>query len=198
MVQAMLDGRKTQTRRLIPQPEFSDDGWKIGNVIYPTAEDLKANGARLARYAVGDRLYVREHWRVSQKHDATKPRDLEPRSMTVLFEAGGSIANQINGEWLPQDYPFDGNIPAWRGKFRQGMHMPRWASRLTLTVTEVRIQRLQEITWQDAKAEGIEGGYHVREYAALWDSLNAKRGPWASNPWVAAYSFTTAKGNIDV
>lgn len=113
---------------------------------------------------------------------------------------------------------------AWKTphlKLRPSIHMPRWASRLTLTVTEVRVQRLQDISEADAWAEGCiqgdaddVGGFFPAEephhsgigyqgwdcardwYADLWESLHGD-GAWDANPWVAAVSFTVVKGNID-
>jgi hypothetical protein len=92
--------------------------------------------------------------------------------------------------------------------------MPRWASRLTLTVTDVRVQRVQEISEADAVAEGVESdsdgwrdyqmpntqccGTALESFRTLWDSLNAPRGyGWDANPFVAAYTFTVARQNID-
>jgi hypothetical protein len=73
--------------------------------------------------------------------------------------------------------------------------MPRWASRIQLEVTEVRVQLLQEISDDDARAEGCSGIPDVvdvtprEEYSHLWDKINGKRAPWASNPWVWAVIF---------
>jgi hypothetical protein len=130
MVRAVLSGRKTQTRRLASSP--------------------------VAKFEVGDRLYVREAFRVSMVHDETRPSALLPKSMTVFFEAGGSIANNDAGEWRPDAWPdFVSKRPEWAGKLHNAFHMPRWMSRLTLTVTEVRFQNLHDITRQDAVAEGL-------------------------------------------
>ncbi|MDI6026762.1 hypothetical protein QBK99_11225 [Corticibacterium sp. UT-5YL-CI-8] len=152
-------------------------------------------------YAPGDCLYVREAWRTHDRLDHFAPSDL-PEFTDVFYEA------DIGGE-----------LEAATGKFRQGMHMPRWASRITLTVTDVRVQRLQEISEADAIVEGCFKGKasgrvfanamsmhlggdewaNARDwYADLWDSLNAKRGyGWDANPWVVAITFTPIFGNID-
>ncbi|KAB2776477.1 hypothetical protein F9L00_14170 [Brucella anthropi] len=206
---------KTQTRRVLTAdcdgpPAIVDEGVII-------AYD---DGYREYRWpntkAVGDRLYVREAWRVSRMHDQVAPRDLKPRTMTVFFEAGGSIANQdAPGDWKPAVWPEIGERPDWAGKFRQAMHMPRWASRITLEVTGVKVERLQDCSREDAIAEGIEQSCPevdpwlwkdygseldfddpVLSYASLWDSINGP-GAWEANPWVAAYIFRPILGNID-
>lgn len=173
------------------------------------------------RYAVGDRLYVREHWRCAARWDDTAPRDLTPRGTTIFYECGGSASTEIpagitisgvnygpeTGEkWIVDKAPVAGLLPPYAGRFRQGMHMPRWASRITLLVTEVRVQRLQEISEADAVAEGMPrmpdefadttlatSRYWFRD---LWESLHGP-GAWALNPWVAAYTFRPILGNID-
>lgn len=174
---------KTQTRRVLTPycdeaPAFVDQG-----VI--TALDERERPYRWPRTkAVGDRLYVRESWRVSCLFDKRPPRDLSANTF-VGFEASGG--------------------PKMGGKLRPGIHMPRWASRLTLYVTEVRVERLSCISEEDARAEGADpvmvppdGGSvpYIEGYRALWDSINGP-GSWARNDWVAAYTFTPRLGNID-
>lgn len=169
---------KTQTRRILkPQPPAECDiRYMLGNeswlpeadrtplrhhweawsgpLFYQRPEGhLCGSFTAKMKYKPGDRLYVREHWRVSQRWDETAPRDLPARTMTVFFEAGGEIANQPSGRWEPAPSTYAVR-PDWVGRFRHGMHMPRWASRLTLTVTDVRVQRLCDISEEDATAEG--------------------------------------------
>lgn len=231
MARALLDGRKTQTRRVLnPQPP-ADMG--LVGIYAPklTAvfgyETPDADHKVTLRYMPGDRLYVREAWRVDKTFNDIAPRFLAPMA-SIHYEADGTATNSI------------AHLNAMTGKFRQGMHMPRWASRLTLTVTDVRVQQLQEISEEDAIAEGIHvqrlaewaaQGVYVGEgnkpilmdaddpsvvymtaadadcgwktareaYAELWDDLNEARGyGWDANPWVAAVSFTVERRNIDL
>lgn len=193
MVRALMVGRKTQTRRIIkPRPWNSEgdtvdisrasaaritigaDGRSYVAFDHPRGGPLTAY---VAPYVVGDRLWVRETW--------------APKAEGVVYGA----------DWLPA--AFDSMKP-----WRPSIFMPRAASRLTLTVTEVRAQRLQDITPADAIAEGIPPAANsltidcdtpnpVDGYRTLWDSLNAKRAPWSSNPWVVAVTFTVEKRNID-
>lgn len=223
MVRALLEGRKTQTRRVIKDrgapPEFCggryDDqndpecwGWEDhdrGEWI--TLDQFKK--WRFVPISIGDRLFVREAWRADSQLDHIPPHVLskhEPR----LYLADGALIEPTCMMIKP-------------GRFRQGMHMPRWASRLTLTVTDVRVQRVREISDEDAESEGVlyaetEDGFvmwsgtywtypvpleHLSHFPKsafrdLWDSLNAKRGfGWDANPWVAAYTFTVETRNID-
>lgn len=204
MVRALLAGAKTQTRRAkgLPVIEKLAGGWHIhdrhGGTLGVAEDDIGRVAADYCRIAVGDRLYVREHWRTWAQYDDVAPRDLVAGTH-VAYEATSSP-----------------NLGSNAGHFRQGMHMPRWASRITLHVTDVRVQRLQDISDEDAVAEGtpcyVCGGamdgrseadchcFHRKadatDYRNLWEAIN---GPdsWNANPWVAAYTFTVERANID-
>lgn len=201
MVRALLAGTKTQTRREIKprgtRPSIFNGGWTDSYVLDPGNASWRQQDIRIA---VGDRLYVREHWRTAPEHDGTAPRDFASSvPLCFLADTGLTFPN-----------------PLW-GKHRQAMHMPRWASRLTLTVTDVKVERLQDISHEDAMAEGlvqlerkawIGGGplYGLHEgeghdtatgaYNRLWRDINGD-GSWAANPWVVAYTFSVQHGNID-
>ncbi|SKB26846.1 hypothetical protein [Sphingopyxis flava] len=185
MVRALLEGRKTQTRRILnPQP--GDDIDNAGDC--ETIIDMATGQEIHARFAVGDRLYVREEWFTTPAYDDLAPSEMggdEP----LRYKADDATFN-----WTEAD-------GSRVGRRRAGMHMPRWASRLTLTVTEVRVERLQECSEVDAVQEGvtlIEESCEdpVEAYAALWNSINGA-GAWEANPWVAAVTFTVEQRNID-
>ena len=211
MVRAMLDERKTQTRRVLkPQPEYieSSGRWKWslppetrrnvtgGSVATGSREfwEYAPNGS--FPYAVGDRLWVREAFIGPFAYEVNKypPRDWGNKA--IWFPADGPVPEKHAGQF-------------WH-RARPSIHMPRWASRLTLTVTEVRVQRLQDISEADAVAEGCDAvlaltikrpnGAHPgnpREcYCDLWNSLHGP-GAWDANPWVVAVTFTVQRGNID-
>ncbi|MCR6673267.1 hypothetical protein [Devosia ginsengisoli] len=194
---------KTQTRRTIKKPGLMAAPYNMRATdkgIPVSIDDWGAIHYRPLPYRVGDRLYVREHWRTGGQHDHLAPRDL-PR------EWAGPIG------YIADEAP---NSISRTGRFRQGMHMPRWASRLTLTVTDVRVERLLDISEADAIAEGIIhpwnkrypfglqisddayclGNTATQAYRALWNHINGP-GSWDATPWVAAYTFTVAVGNID-
>ncbi len=196
MVRALLEGRKTQTRRTIKpqpciQPEYHEPPsgapyWAVFN------GDVVA-GKICIPIAVGDRLWVKEGWRTEQCYDAFAPSYLSGEE-PVKYEA----------DRHHQTWGFPAMIRV--GKVRQSIFMPRWASRIMLTVTDVRVERLQDISEADAQAEGVfvpEAQYAQQgsvapklAYAALWNEIN---GPdaWEANPFVAAYTFTVDMRNID-
>lgn len=236
MVRALLDRRKTQTRRILkaPVPQAPAlDNVHPAHVAKHAAPYLdaycSANRTRLnprgmsskwcwwtrddrqclpvfdVRYTPGDRLWVKESWRTEARHDRIKPIELA-RDALISFDA---------------DYDEEPN-DGCRGRNRVSIHMPRWASRLTLTVTGVRVQRLQECSEADAVAEGIDrvadnfgNGPAYRDYSmgdvwdtaewfrrpaasyrSLWDRINGP-GSWDANPWIVALTFTVEKRNID-
>lgn len=198
IVQALLAGRKTQTRRVLRnQPAnvyFNDESSTWFEWWYEGREPCGAPTREVERplklpYSVGDRLWVREAHAISANID-----------LPVWFRLGHEEAKAPG--------------PRVDVKWRPSIHMPRWVSRLTLIVDDVRIERLQDISEDDARAEGVRkvaGFFQVEKpnrmvagctsaraaYALLWHSLNAKRAPWSSNPWVAAISFRVVKTNID-
>ena len=179
MVQAILDGRKTQTRRVIkPQPEryLSRDA---GNRV-PIAVWVDNQKWVKPPYQPGDILWVRETWAtVSSGIIEYKATYKEPYTGSAEID---HIGNKI--------------------KWRPSIHMPREATRIFLRVTNVRVERLQDITEEDAKAEGCherllnDGWKNIGKLTArddfimLWEYLNAKRGyGWDTNPWVWVIEF---------
>jgi len=171
MVKAILEGRKTQTRRALrdQQPvDFGSAKYGAHLVRRDVHDHGKLVGHRMAPVRCpygqpGDRLWVRETFNDDRKE--------------TIYRADGDMP----GEW------FDAG-----SKWRPAIHMPRNRSRLTLEVTGVRVERVQSISDADVLAEGCEErlGRHVPAYIQLWDSLNAKRGyGWEKNPWVWVVEF---------
>ena len=187
MIQALLDGRKSQTRRLIDAPGLF--GWHVDRVG-PTGWQWTADGGApripfRPRYAVGDRLWVKEAFRGSKGYDAYPPREWS--HWPVHYEADGA--------------PYPRDEVGENGKLRSPIHMPLWASRLTLTVTDVRVERLQEISEDDAFEEGVTRldvplATYKAAFRDLWNHLHGPHA-WDRNDWVAAYTFEVARGNID-
>lgn len=190
MVRAILDGAKTQTRQIIP------DGW--WRCLDWDDDDDRARAATIGPYGVpGDRLWVRETWYCD---DYTANDFVAARKGYV---GTGPTDDEIVNQWrVAMDYRADHDCNTYeagcpcsgddgRSCWRPSIHMPRWASRITLEVTEVRVQRLQEISEDDAEAEGCDSPLvnSCDEFALLWESINGKRAPWSNNPWVWAISF---------
>lgn len=102
-------------------------------------------------------------------------------------------------QWAPPPgviYRADAEVVGTR--WRSPMSMPRWASRLTLIVKAVKVERLRDISEADAMAEGVAFIGSAKEaFQELWDTINGKKHPWASNPWVAAITFEPHLRNID-
>lgn len=178
MVKALLVGRKTQTRRVV-KPLVGLDVESVGNVV------LSRGGLRPLRCpygAPGDRLWVRETWAGRLDQDNQKPDDFWGHG-AGWFRADGDESQS--------------GCAGGRGRWRPSIHMPRWASRMTLEVVSVRVERLQEITEEDAVAEGApaedEGpvGCCRCGFIKAWDSINGKRPGcrWDENPFVFVVAF---------
>lgn len=187
MVRAILDGRKTQTRRVVKRPaEDGKHGW------HPSGTGMEFRLGGSARPVcpfgkIGDRLWVRESWSGEYWLSEVKPSErfgiarqdcLTPFPPATHYWADG---NPQYGDWE---------------KPRPSIHMPRWASRITLEITGVRVERLQDmqdISEEDAKAEGIapvDGFYAnpVNSFDSLWGSINGAES-WDANPWVWVLEF---------
>jgi hypothetical protein len=190
MVCASLDDKKWQTRRVVVptqstprvaplrmepwiidgEQETDDQGLPCWAGFHPDYPG-EAKWFSCPYGKPGDRLWVRETW-------ARHP------------DCGGPIYRATDPGWDDNDYGI---------KWRPSIFMPRWASRLTLEITSVRVERIRDISLDDMRAEGVrpenEASLLWREslterFIALWDSINAKRGySWAVNPWVWVISY---------
>jgi hypothetical protein len=204
MVRAILSGAKTQTRRLV-SPRFlglfgEPDCWEPQH--YATWRAWCHHTNQIEHFAnpfgvSGDRLWVRETWGVIG--DIRAGNDGEHFAAHVEYAA--DLAKRT----------IDVHMDHWRtsyetlGKWRPSIHMPRWASRLTLEVMSVRVERLHDLSEEDARAEGVEvtnghpelgaligAGPSYREgFAQLWRSINGP-GSWEANPWLWCVAFRRA------
>ena len=186
MVQAILDGRKTMTRRVVKAPVL----YKVvapPSLISQVGDvwEFLWNGKMVGGgfkikppYTVGDHLWVRETWAYIDRGFGG--------------DAGGYVYRASENGQL-----WETETEGWR--WRPSIHMPKEAARIWLEVTNVRVERLQEITEEDAKAEGVMPIYgndfasekrHYPSFARLWDNRYAKRGHgWETNPWVWVIEF---------
>jgi len=193
MVRAILDGRKTMTRRIckLDTANFDYDlkDKDYGPFLQNEYGD-SINVKKLSPYQPGDVLYVRETWRCV-KYDSTDG-DL---SYGVEFKDG-----------VRQYFEFDDNERfhqfgkfAFKDGWQSSMFMPKEAARIWLEVTDVRVERLQEITEKDAKAEGMKpvtnnsGTMHRYKFRKIWDSTVKKQDlhlyGWDASPWVWVIEF---------
>lgn len=216
MVRAILDGRKTQTRRPIKwkQTRFTEIGEREDGSKWPWSEDAEhaCDFWHPCPFgAVGDRIWVREAYRF--------PASLDDVSPTGVGEM--AVATGYRKPWAPTFYEFTGTFSdGWKGfettpkvsdagKLRPSIHMPRWASRILLEITDVRVERLNAISQEDAQAEGMEltgwrptysdpdsGGEVMTPYdnfAELWSSIYGDES-WKANSWVWVISFKRVEG----
>lgn len=211
MVRAILDGQKTQTRRIIkdctvgrdPISKFIQIGKKfIG--CYP--EDVPELIRECCPYGVpGDRIWVRETFQGPLFDYEQMESDLEDRSK---FEKPEFCQYAADGKPAPEYYDADDNLHCG---WRPSIHMPRWASRITLEITGVRVEQLKSISEEEARSEGVarlrEGFWkHYQpgwtqhqlsakgSFATLWDSIYGS-GEWDRNPWVWVIEFKRIEGD---
>jgi hypothetical protein len=188
MVKAILEGRKTMTRRVNSIGEYyiSDKKCPYG--------------------VVGDRLWLRETWYYEEHmHDSTEGIPDLP---------GGLYSHRLVYKADCTDYPV--NVGVGRQGWRPSIFMPRWASRITLEITDIKVERLQDITEEDAAKEGInqhpyeyaDSTYYderpeiagleanIAAFAGLWDSINGRKPgkAWNDNPWVWVVEFRRVEG----
>lgn len=220
MVRAILDGRKSQTRRVVkPQPHAG-----IRNSVFCRSGIEDGHGREMRwPYSIGDRLWVRETWQHAPQDRCDCPQPSEPSPCDDWSNGAGCRSNR--GEVLYRADVGDEteersvvrlarrhgtHVAPWR----PSIHMPRWASRITLEVTGVRVERLQEISEADAEAEGAaftcpqcgndlddehgaevhaacddpDIGSHGEGFRRIWTAINGP-GSWEANPFVWVIEF---------
>jgi hypothetical protein len=184
MVRAILDGRKTQTRRVLRCLE-PNDVLRESPFVPSGIETTHGRPVRVP-FAPGDLLWARETHFIQRAHG-------QHRTDGVRWGSWSGLPMTVSPDGTEVAYYREGFDRSDPHRWSPPIHMPRWASRITLRVTDVRVQRLLHISGGDAVAEGMVSHGPNRpqdDFAQLWNSLNAKRGyPWESNPWVAAISF---------
>ncbi|ACI09157.1 MULTISPECIES: hypothetical protein [Klebsiella pneumoniae complex] len=190
MVRALLDGRKTQTRRPIKwkQTRFTEIGEREDGSKWPWSEDAEhaCDFWHPCPFgAVGDRIWVREAFRVH-----SRATDVA----TLVYKASERNSWTEQTRRVPVAVC---NKPATPEKWTPSLHMPRWASRILLEITGVRVERLRSMSQDDARAEGViaasgpmEAGLAFRE---LWDSIYGEES-WKANPWVWVIEFKRVEG----
>ena len=245
MVRALLDGTKTQTRRILKpcfglgEPQnlaecgidadtYSGKANDPKSWGWPCGEDgindmSLADWPYTSGYAIGDRLWVREScFQRGNWQPILGVTTKGGRQKWAFVPVDDSISFESPAEYRKGRHSANPETVAWHK--RLGRFMPRYASRLTLTVTDVRVERLQDISEADAQAEGVERVYYQGaqawksyktypdgsrhphssapnrlasiSYGELWNSINGA-GAWEQNPWVVALTFTVEQRNID-
>jgi hypothetical protein len=187
MVKAILEGRKTQTRRVIkPQPpHWTWNRYSFDERCINIASDDDKDGYYvICSYGrPGNRLWVRETW----AHDDLDCKDV-------------SCGNRDHIWWRANETKIVADSFAGHARWRPSIFMPRWASRITLEIVSIRVERVWEISNNDVKAEGISIRHgsvssYYDNFMLLWDQINKKRGfGWNVNPWVWVIAFKKCRG----
>lgn len=219
MVRAILEGRKTVTRRVVRRPReaslygrtdvpdrhFADQGFGDGIYLHwaytggDLSDDVLSTRVHCPYGVPGDRLWVKSKWLITDLMFKPESWNADSGDDLWVFRGKAEPKHREHVRYaaeLKHDARFV-------GAYRSSLLMPRWASRLTLEITGVRVERLHDITEDDAKAEGAllcdeatgrhslddtRGSYRLG-FWALWDAINGKRCPWSSNPWVWRVEF---------
>jgi len=217
MVRAILDGRKTQTRRVVTARNSTvlgytitenDDLWtcldwmnvrkdsgphfihtEASEYLHVNCLNTEYTNTDMAyrvrcRFKVGDRLWVRETWCLVDDTEFGGGK-------WVDYRATPRYSSEHPAGW--ENAPDDEMALKWR----PSIFMPKWASRIKLEITNIRIERLLDISDADAKAEGVmpmtvlpgDVTSYIGSFCFLWDSINHKKSPWDSNPWVWVIEF---------
>lgn len=185
MVRAILDGRKMMTRRVVKNMPSSLPGWWKALHWASAGHFIKGAKEHCPYGQPGDRLWVRESW--CQKYD----RNSKPVYGTYLYKADDSEVFKDDGDG-GMEVNLDGTFAS---PWISPRYMPRRASRVTLEITGVRVEKIQDISSSDSVAEGISQTMRteptsVERFHELWDSINDKRGfGWDANPWVWVIEF---------
>lgn len=184
MVRALLAGTKTQTRRVVKLPRslaagdleraWPDKLWGVTPGLHVPMPDESSQRLRNPwGWPEQSKLWVRETWAQNRNQTSDTKED-----RSVVYRADGGERAMDNGIEL---------------RWRPSIHMPRWASRITLWITDVRVERLRDISQADAMAEGVSVDspatfQAVAAYKDLWESINGP-GSWDANPWVWVVEF---------
>jgi hypothetical protein len=158
MVRAILEGRKTQTRRVVKPHEIKCP-WQVGGLLW-----VRETFAVIDNTEFDGDIYP--------EYKADKPDDKYP------------------GDWPEDEAKNNSDAPKWK----PSIHMPKKYARIWLEITDIRVERLQDISDYDCAMEGIpltsdDGSNYRPGFKLLWDQINGKKHPWASNPWVWVIGF---------
>ncbi len=230
MVRALLDGRKTQTRRIVKGTDgavkFCKE-WNInGEEVFVVLGEKDHTGMNpvlgaisCPLGAVGDRIYVRETWAILGNEDGCcidweeKLCKADERSAARIYRASCEQKPGNYGLWsIPDDADWKPHTKdhQYEGAWRPSIHMPRWASRILLEITDVRVERLNSIHDVDAMREGIQNlttcshadfgipgvvnaQHPVRAFQLIWESIYGAES-WRANPWVWVIEFKHVEG----
>lgn len=194
MVRALLDGSKTQTRRIVkPQPvanhrgKFAFDSFTDDEAIESYWQNYPLWGPVRSPFGkAGDRLWVRETWSSDFANNYPHERVWYAADNDRRHEI--HVSDGVRGIYSPESHE---HVPF---RWRPSIHMPRWASRITLEVTGVRVERLHDVTDAAALAEGVDRtntsipGYARERFTRLWTSINGNES-WRDDPWVWVIEF---------